>query len=105
MNNPTGAAPPCAICGQHRDANVHLAQYMYADYHTYRGERATTLEDMLEVLDTMDESIPHGIQRVVDVLRNAKDGEGGRMLNHPRLPQWVHEHRPQIHWWKSWRPK
>jgi hypothetical protein len=26
----------CVVCGLHRDANVHLEQYHYANYHKYK---------------------------------------------------------------------
>lgn len=32
----TGAAPLCRVCGSHRDANVHLAQYGYSNHHAYQ---------------------------------------------------------------------
>lgn len=31
-----GAAPLCRVCGSHRDANVHLAQYGYSNHHAYQ---------------------------------------------------------------------
>lgn len=44
MPDEPGSAPRCVVCGSHRDANVHLKQYAYANYHEYREPGSTSLK-------------------------------------------------------------
>jgi len=43
-----GSAPLCWLCNQHRDANIHLAQYAYAGYHPYIADKPAFLRTQAE---------------------------------------------------------
>lgn len=59
----TGEAPLCLLCGNHRDANIHLAHLRFSRYHEYMAPGSPpapeppgkTIEDLERDLATIDE--------------------------------------------------
>lgn len=72
MPNQSSEAPPCTRCGQHRDANVHIAnlsQAPYANYHPYTNATKVVVTFTRQVADdTRDADLSYLQQEYKDVV-------------------------------------
>lgn len=91
-----GAAPRCAKCGSHRDANVHLPQYKYANHHTYKEpeEKKEITKESYESVNTDDKNASAAHKQAQEESKKGyvqhvqRDPETG----HHHVSSWYDEH-------------